>query len=358
MHDKKLMVINFQMDSASPVLGWQGHVVRGLAKRFRSVSVLTHLVGKVALPPNCELKTFPRFPQRRMIRSIGGLKCIAAWVALHYRRSRPDVCFIHMNFMWANHLRSFFRRNNIPVLMWYAHGSVTTELQRALDAVDRVVTSTPEGFRIESDKIRFIGQAIDTEVFRPIGMKDRSHEIIYVGRISPRKRIDRMIQVFADLVAMAAGAPLKLRLIGPALTSIDDKYQQDLRRTVHELGLENHVEFMGSLTAEEIASWHSRAFVHLNLSETGSMDKTVMESLACGCPVLTHGTAFRALLANTPEMLVDENADSRTIAHRLLSLYRNGHPLSPDYIRSLVAGKHDLNHYLDELERNLLEICL
>ena len=36
----------------------------------------------------------------------------------------------------------------------------------------------------------------------------------------------------------------------------------------------------------ELPAIYGSAFLHLNLSQTGSMDKTILESLACGCPTL------------------------------------------------------------------------
>jgi len=356
MNEINLLIINFEMDLGSPVLAWQAKVAAELGGRFRRVDVLTHRMGDFQLPPNVHVHQFPRWPQRRFIRSLGGWFIINLWAAYCLRHSMPRVCFIHMNMQLAFRLHHFLRRYRIPILMWYAHGTVTRDLEKALACVDRVVTSTPEGFRIPSNKVHIIGQAIDTELFHLLPPEGARHDLIYVGRISERKRIGLIIDCFASLVRIDPSTPFRLRLIGPTLTAADKQYETAMRSNVESLGLSSRVEFVGAVRLGELPAYYESAFAHLNLSETGSMDKTVMEALSCGCPVLTTGEAFREALSPLPGLMLDSD-DPDFVALRLLEIHRQPDLVPRAILRNLVVGKHDLSHYLEQLTHHLSDLC-
>ena len=59
------------------------------------------------------------------------------------------------------------KSSRIPILLWYAHASVTPTLRLAHALVDRCITASSDGFRLTSDKLFVIGHGIDVERFRP-----------------------------------------------------------------------------------------------------------------------------------------------------------------------------------------------
>jgi len=334
----KLLIINYEMNDDSPVLSWQASVARELAKRCDEVQVLTEIAVRYQGAENLRVHTMPRRPFG-VPKRLGGGFLVNPQLARILRDFKPDACFIHMAARWAYCLYPVLKRHNIPVLLWYAHGSVSWRLKLALKCVDRVITSTPEGFRLPSPKVHVIGQAIDTELFDiPSSLSPRP-EIVYVGRISERKRVHLMPEVLAELRRLAPDVPWRIKLVGPTLTAEDHSYIAALRQKISALGFADFIELAGSMPQKETARLYQSAALHLNLSETGSMDKTVMEALATGCPVLTTNIAFRETLKDFPDMFSASSAPAE-LAAKILTLFRN--PPQRASLRALVAGQHDL----------------
>lgn len=343
----RLLVVNFAMDRASPVLAWQESVVQALADRCEHVVVLTEHVGDHRVAPNVEVHAVPAAFCRLPLRPCGAKWLMLAPVWRWCARARVDACFVHMNHTWAYRLWPVLRLRGIPTAAWYAHGHTSWRLRLSTAAASGMLTSSPEGLRLASPKVRVIGQAIDTTLFRPpedAGGPKR--DVVYVGRVAPRKRVDRLVEAMAVVRRLAPGLPLRLRVVGPTLPG-DEGYAAALRARAAELGLDDAVEWTGPLARAETAGLYRSAFVHLNVSATGSMDKTVLEALACGCPVLTSNEAFRDLLAAWPAMRLEDDAPA-AIARRILAAYRA--PAGPPAaLRELVAGRHDLEGWVERV---------
>jgi glycosyltransferase involved in cell wall biosynthesis len=338
-------------------MAWSQQVVDRLAESCEAVAVLTQRLGRYSPPPNVQVAVMPL--ARLMAVPLGtALLDLLVNRQAHALavRHRVDVCFIHMAIHWANALSPTFRRLRLPVLVWYAHGSVTPELRRAHDAATRIVTSTTGGCRLESDKIRVIGQGVDTDLFQLQPLEAERNDVLAVTRLSRRKRLDRLLDAMDALRRLPGGAAIRLRVIGAAITREDRRYETMLRERLRRENLEGSVEFAGFVPQAEIpARYHRRAFLHINLSSTGSMDKTVVEALATGCPVVTSNDAFRDLLAQYPQFVLHDDAPL-TVARRVLELYAARDEFDRAALRALVVGRHDIHSFTRRLLANLDDI--
>ena len=254
-----VLVVNFEMDPASGVLAWQYHVARQLARHCRRVVVLTNRIGVLDRPANMEVQLFPRWLFRAPWRLIGGKWWVNVLVWKLCRLRAIDACFIHMNMEWGYRLAPTFAALRIPVLLWYAHGTVSKRLRLAHRCVTRVVTSTPEGFRLPSDKLKVIGQGVNTEVFALQPREAAAADVITVGRISRRKRIDLMVDAFALLCERQSAASCRLTVVGPALTDDDCLYEREVRARVEARGLAGRVVFLGHVMQEDLPPVYRRA---------------------------------------------------------------------------------------------------
>jgi glycosyltransferase involved in cell wall biosynthesis len=352
----RILLINFVMDRNSPVLAWQHSVALRLAAKCERVVVLTEGMGECALPANVEVHRVPRI-LTTPLRMLGAKWLMNIPVWSWCAREGFDAAFLHMNADWAYRLAPCWRQFGIPVLLWYAHGTVTNRLRRAHDHAARVVTSTPEGFRIPSSKVRVIGQGIDTDLFTlPVSRPDNA-TIVAVGRVSRRKSLDLMVETLAWLKTNAPQYPFRLRIIGPTLTRDDRAFAAELADTVKRRGdLASRVTFEGPRAMGELPAIYGSAFLHVNLSETGSMDKTILESLACGCPTLTSNASAFPLLEAFPELIVrTRTADA--IGRQICRAYERRHANSSSQFRRLVVGRHDLNSYVEQVYDILAELA-
>jgi glycosyltransferase involved in cell wall biosynthesis len=350
----KLLIINFEMDDHSGVLAWQTSMARALAARCESVWVLTERVGTFAPAPNLSVDRLEYRPLGVPYRA-GGWLLTQLRMARECKRRGIDRCFIHMNHPWGYRLQPVFRMAGIPTLMWYAHGTVSPSLRWALRGVTRVITSTPEGFRIPSPKVHVVGQGIDSGLFRIPDFAPERNDILYVGRVSPRKRIDLLLSAMAKAAEIDPANRMRLRIVGPTLTTDDQRYDMDMRSRMWSMGLQDRVEFTGFVPQMHHPRLYASAFLHLNVSKTGSMDKTVLEALSCGCPVFTGNEAFRELLRDRPEFRL-ETDDPAEIARRMLKLHAGIAAYPPGPLRAMVAGVHDQENLVNKVMAQLEEM--
>lgn len=344
----RLLLVTFVLDDFHPSLSWQAYVARELAAKVETLTVLTTRLGRIeGMPANVDIVTPPARPLGVPHR-YGGRWAYNFEIYGLCKKRRIDAVFVHMAKDWAYQLKPAFSALRLPVVMWYAHGSVTLGLRTAVRCVDSVLTSTPDGCRLKSDKISVIGQAIDVKSFAPPD-KRTLDSILYVGRITRRKRVDLIFEVAKELKKMDMGDAFPTVIVVGASRTMDDlRFEYELRSSIWMERMENAVKLLGHVPHERIPEFYQRAFVHLNVSETGSMDKSVMEALAAGCPVLTSNAAFKETLREYPEFIVDDPRPE-AVAEKIAHIHRNRFDYDVLKLRGLVDDRHSLYTYADRV---------
>ena len=125
----------------------------------------------------------------------------------------------------------------------------------------------------------FLKKNLDAEkiqaVRQSLGLSDKAHTVVFVGRIAKEKCIEMPIEALSKvkddnlhLIIVGGGTDLKF-------------YQNEAK----ELGIEERVHFVGKIPREEIPYYYSAfdCFVSASLSETQGM--TYLEALASGLMV-------------------------------------------------------------------------
>jgi D-inositol-3-phosphate glycosyltransferase len=157
--------------------------------------------------------------------------------------------------------------------------------------------------------------------------------IVFVGRIIPLKGIDNMLKAMAYLEGKRR---IKLVVIGG-----DDHSQAEMQRLKNlsrTLRIDQSVIFLGSVKQEALPFFYSAADLCVVPSYYESFGLVVLESLACGTPVVAtkvgcaegvirYGETGYVVTDNDPSCLADKIS-------RLLST-PNG---KPDFVRSVRAS--------------------
>lgn len=284
-----LLMFNLAVDDEHVTLAFGLKWIEALAQRFRRIDVVTMTAGHYVLPANVTVWSVGK--ERGYPEWLRALRFY--WIVGRILASRRvDVAFAHMIPIFAILFWPVAKLCRVRDVLWYAHGSVTRTLHAAHALVDAVVSSTPEGFRIPSDKVTFVGQGIDDTVF---AFTPRSPapllRLVTVGRIAPSKGTDMLIDALAG---WASPAPWQLTIVGDATTDAERQFADAVRaRAARALG--DRVAFTGRVDAPAIALHLANADLFVNLGSTGSLDKAIVEAMAAGCPVLSSNESFRAL---------------------------------------------------------------
>src|SRR5690606_6323591 len=217
-----------------------------------------------------------------------------------------NACFAHMNTLFVILGAPLLKPQRIPITLWYAHSAVTPRLRLAEKVADRVVTSSLAGFRLPSKKLQVIGQGIDTAVFTPAlnpPHSDQSLTIISLSRLAPVKKVEVIIAA-VDLLRQRENVPdFRLRILGEAEPKYA-AYKQALMQQTLDRGLSGIIEFVGPVAYDRVVPELQAATVMVNTSQTGSVDKAVIEAMACGLPVVTANEAFQTILHDWRDMLI------------------------------------------------------
>ncbi|HEC24177.1 MAG TPA: glycosyltransferase [Chloroflexi bacterium] len=233
---------------------------------------------------------------------------------------QADVLFGHMIPRYTLAAAPWALTHRVPVVQWYTHRQVTLELRLVHALAARVVTASPESFRLRSEKLTVLGHGIDTERFRPPAHPSEERLVLAVGRLSPIKHYETLIEATARLVARPGYQDVRIAIAGGTTPQHGEAYGEHLRALARERGVSDHVVFLGPVPHREMHTLYRQAAVSVNLCPTGGADKAVLESMACGLPVVVRNRTFLPLLGDEAERLWLPELDPDLLADRLADL--------------------------------------
>ena len=314
----RLLVFNLATDADDSALGFVISWIAELAKHVAALDVITMRVGRYELPPHVRVYSVGKekgySEPRRFIEFYRILFRLL-------QANRYDGCFAHMMPLFAVMAAPVLRLNNIPIVLWYAHKSVTWTLRIATRLVNRIVTPSPESFRLRSRNVRVIGHGIDTMRFAPRSAGDSRaafFTLLTVGRLSRIKRLEMLLEAITLLRQRQPQLPLRLRIVGSTTTPDDTIYARELRQSVEQTGIHDVVDFVGSVPFHAIETWYQQADCCINLCPTGGMDKAVLEAMSCGLLVIAVNQTFREVVGPEAAAMMIIQPDPEQLAERLL----------------------------------------
>jgi glycosyltransferase involved in cell wall biosynthesis len=168
--------------------------------------------------------------------------------------------------------------------------------------------------RLPPERIHVIGNAVDDDIFYPVrdawalaNVRERygigSRFILYFGGFDMRKNVPRLIEAYARLPEHL-GREYQLVVAG-RYHNLGHPLFPDPRQTVRRLGLEGNVVFTGQIREQDKAPLYSAATVFAFPSLYEGFGIPVLESMACGTPVLTSNLSALPEVAGDAGLLVD-----------------------------------------------------
>jgi len=259
----RLLICTQTVDAQDADLGFFVRWIEEFAKNSEHITVICLRKGIYALPQNVEVIALSE--QGRIRRAFE--VCTISF----RRRKEYDAVFVHMNPEYVIVAGWLWRMLHKRIVLWYVHKSVNAYLRIAVFFVHTVLTASKESFRLPTPKREVVGHGIDIDFFTP-GDGSRGTHLLSAGRLMKSKNHDLVIRA-----AKLAGRELRIAGEGPE--------REALQRLAEELGTD--VEFLGGLTQRQLRDEYRSAAHFIHTSETGSLDKVVLEAAACDCNVIT-----------------------------------------------------------------------
>jgi glycosyltransferase involved in cell wall biosynthesis len=138
--------------------------------------------------------------------------------------------------------------------------------------------------------------------------------VLCVGTIEPRKNLEILLQAFAQLRGM--GCAEHLVLVG----GLGWKYEAALRN-IEDLGLSDCVRLLGYVPDGDLPAIYTLARALAFVSRYEGFGLPILESMACGTPVVTSNTSGMAELGANAALLVNpsEPQEIAQALHRVLT---------------------------------------
>jgi len=175
-------------------------------------------------------------------------------------------------------------------------------------------------FGVEPEKIKVLYPAVDLDRYRPLKVPQAYLEkrklvgrriLLTVGRLIERKGHDRVLQALPRILRSFPNVLYGIVGRGP--------HERKLREAVARLHLEEHVQFFGKVSEEELVWLYNACELFLmpsrEISEGGHLEGfgiVYLEANACGKPVIggRSGGVSEAIVDGETGLLVDPNSAS------------------------------------------------
>jgi len=327
----KLLMITRKVDrkDASPA-GFTYTWVKKIGEKLEKLYVITwQESGRGDLPENIEIVSLSRSKW---------LKIFSIQIKLWKILSKVDGVFCHQNPEYTILSALFAKLFRKKIVSWHTHGTVNWKLKLVNLLTDKILTASEKSCRLKNrEKIEVVGHGIDIDKFRKIlGNYDRDKfSIISVGRISLTKDYEILIKAVNDI------KNIRVEIIGQPILKSDYKYFEKLKRLIRE---KRYIKFLGPVPHNQILPYLQNCDLFINLSQTGSVDKAVLEAMACERIILTSNEAFTDIIDKD---LIVKKKNPEHLAEKIKwvkDLPKEEKEKVGKELRNIVVNNHNLNN--------------
>jgi glycosyltransferase involved in cell wall biosynthesis len=343
----KLLIITQTVNQHDPNLGFFHSWITEFASHVEALEIICLEKGVYQFPKNVTVHSLGKEEGRNVIKYLA--RFFPLIFRLHY-----DKVFVHMNPIYVVLGGFLWKLQGKKIALWYTHKSVDLKLRIAEMLADIIFSASKESFRLSSKKLLITGHGIDTEFFKPISKEVNSDvlRVLSIGRIARIKGHDTIILGVSRL--KERGIPISLAIVGGAITKSDVRYREELESMILDKKLQGVVTLVGARSPEQALSYFQSADVYVNASQTGSLDKAVLEAMACGVIPLASNPALKEMFMTFDRNFIFEDGSADDLASRLEYIWK----LTPkekigEKLRDEVVRHHSLKSLIPTLVNTL-----
>lgn len=372
----KLLILTQKVDKNDDVLGFMHGWISEFSKHCEKLTVIALGVGEYDLPKNVKVfslgkektadlrrmdadqmqktdEASPRPSLRGVERSETTWQSKPKYLFNFYKyiwqeRKNYDNVFVHMNPEYVVLGGVFWRLWHKKIGLWYMHKAVNLKLVLAEKLTNHIFSATPESFRLKTKKLHITGHGIDLTQFqekeRRSVLQNSVFKIITVGRISPIKNQNVLIEALGLLKKDYPNFKFQLEIVGEANSYKDREYKNLIKKLIKANSLESEIVFRSSVPNNEIVKIYKNSDLSVNLSPTGGADKVVLESMACELPVLAFNKTFEKIL---PSDLILDELKPELLSQKIYSLSQNQNLNFG--LRQIVKNEHSLEKLIPNI---------
>ena len=294
-----LLIVTQAVDRDDPVLGFFHGWLKEFAGRFETINVICLKEGSHRLPKNVFVHSLGKESGASRVKYI-----FRFYKYIWQLRNEYDVVFVHMNqeYVLLGWKIWFLLRKR--VILWRNHvkGSLATSMAALLSHT--VCYTSPQAFVAGLKNAVQMPVGIDTDFFKPNGSAN-SRSILFLGRLDAVKRPEMLLRAL-DILANK-GVVFSVDIIGNP-TPGREAFARELKKDFSSI---SNVAFRSAIRNDDtLAAYNSHA-IYVNLTPSGSFDKTIVEAMASGCVVVVGNGVLRGVV---PDELIADVDSAESVA--------------------------------------------
>jgi len=350
----KLLILTQKIDINDDILGFFHEWVKKFAEYFEQVTVICLQKAAYNFPKNVNVlslgKEYNKQDIHKFSHKLIKIKYFFIFLKLIWQNKKEyDSVFIHMNPIYLILGGWFWKLWNKKIILWYIHPKADLKLKIAHFFADKILSATIESFPKKSKKLIITGHGINTNLFYKIPNYKTKNSIVYVGRISPVKNLENLAQAANNLHYENIDFTLTF-VGGPDKQFIN--YYEKIRKNVQHLENIGKVKFLGQLPNKKMPEIYNQQEILINLTDSGSFDKAILEAMACECLILVSNKIFSKILPK--EFIIEKNTPDE-IKNKLLYLFNLSQEIKEKYgkiFRQYILENHNLDNLIKKI-RNI-----
>jgi glycosyltransferase involved in cell wall biosynthesis len=344
----RILILTQKVDRQDDVLGFFHRWLEVFSQAFENITVVCLGKGEMRLPENVQVYSLGKEEKQSR------LQYILRFYRYAWRfRKDYDVVFVHMNKEYVLLGGLLWRMLGKKVVLWYNHPQGTLSARIAGKLAHTILYTSSFSFFSASPKAQQMPVGVDTDVFAPDPAMMREEAILCLGRIAPIKNVDTLID--AAKILEEQGKLIPTHLYGSALPR-DAAYFVQVTEQAEPLVEKGLAVFHGSVANIDTPQIYKKYSIYVNLTPSGSFDKTIIEAMASGCLVLASNKSFEEMLS--PEYykrMVFEERNPHDVARKIADLVALG-PADKVEMRQVLRSIVEQQHSLAQLAQKLVKI--
>lgn len=263
-------------------------------KLGHDVTVYTSLSGE---SKNKEVRDGYKIERFKDHRVMGNSISMPLFSRLRDKRNDFDIVHAHSHLFFSTFLCAAIRNRGSTPLVVTNHGLISQTVplwinnsynhvvaKRIFNASDKVICYTEEEksrvikLGVDPEKVEVIHNGINTELFTPKPNKEKTNQLLWIGRFIQGKGVKYLINAFK--LVLDQHPHLKLLMVGKG------PLKEDIEEKIIQLGLQDNVTIKEFVPNSEILKLYQNSDVFVLPSLEEGVPRTILESMSCGVPVV------------------------------------------------------------------------
>jgi len=153
-------------------------------------------------------------------------------------------------------------------------------------------------YGVSSEKIVVAYEGCEP-IFKPSVRKNGKPYFLFVGALKPIKNIPRILEAYA-LFLKKTGRDIPFLFAGGDLW-----LDKEIEPTIKRLGLSQKIKFLGFVPQKKLVALYQEALAFVSPALWEGFGLTLVEAMACGCPVVAGNTGAQPEVLGKGGVLVD-----------------------------------------------------